>query len=227
MSARLSPCGQYRYTLDRDWLGDGRRGRLVWVMLNPSTADATIDDNTIRRCIRFSERWGYDGLIVVNLFALRSTNHTLLAAHPDPVGPDNDQAIAEACAVAADVIAGWGAHPMAGPRGLAVAELVDEQFACLGATAGGHHAIRCTSRRARCRFPGADHDTARRPGTEARHGQRDARCRRRRGPRRPWPVLAFCDQPLPSGVADQGVEGDSRSCGRPEGCSGIQCRQAP
>ena len=63
---------RYRYTLRRSWpSGDGRR--ICWIMLNPSTADEPINDRTITRCIGFTSRWGHSGLVVINLYALRST----------------------------------------------------------------------------------------------------------------------------------------------------------
>lgn len=71
-SAELSKCGTYRYTLKRCW-GEGRR-TVCWIMLNPSTADHTEDDPTIWRCIRFSQDWGYDRLVVVNLWPYRATS---------------------------------------------------------------------------------------------------------------------------------------------------------
>jgi len=111
-SAVLSDCGTYRYSLTRDWTASGRRA--VFIMLNPSTADATQDDPTIRRCIRFAQRFGCDGLRVVNLYGLRSTDPAALWEHPDPVGPDNDAYIEHALWSAettdAPVIAAWGAN---------------------------------------------------------------------------------------------------------------------
>lgn len=105
MSAVISKCGQYRYRLDRDWIGDGRA---VWVMLNPSTADATLDDPTIRRCVGFTKSWGLGSLTVVNVFALRATDPKALRSHPDPVGPTNDAHIRAAIDRADIVIAAWG-----------------------------------------------------------------------------------------------------------------------
>lgn len=89
-NARLSTDTLYRYELSRWWgPGDG----VLWVMLNPSTADATVDDPTIRRCRGFSQAWGFGGLVVVNLYALRCTRPVHLLDHPDPVGPDNERTI--------------------------------------------------------------------------------------------------------------------------------------
>jgi hypothetical protein len=106
MTAVLSDCGTYRYRLTREW-GDG--GRVVWVMLNPSTADADRDDATIRKIVKFSKAWGYGSLEVVNLFALRATHPVDLAKHLDPVGPDNDLHITGAVLGADLIIAAWGA----------------------------------------------------------------------------------------------------------------------
>jgi hypothetical protein len=105
-SADLSPCGAYRYLLRRTWAED--RASVLWVMVNPSTADGTADDRTIGRCVGFSRAWGFGGIAVVNLFALRSPAVEDLLTHPAPVGPGNDAAIAGQAAAAGLVIAGWG-----------------------------------------------------------------------------------------------------------------------
>ena len=78
----ISKCGVYRYVLHRQW-NDGDK-RVVFLMLNPSTADATEDDPTIRRCVGYGQDWGLDGLTVVNLFPLRATDPTELRAHQEP-----------------------------------------------------------------------------------------------------------------------------------------------
>jgi len=82
----LSPCGIYRYTLTREW-EDGRC--VAWLMFNPSNADATDDDATIRKCIGFSKRWGYGRMAVVNLYGVRSRDPKTVAKTADPVGPLN------------------------------------------------------------------------------------------------------------------------------------------
>lgn len=84
--AVISECGKYRYRLSRRW---SDAGACMFIMLNPSTADAQQDDATIRRCIRYATDWGYGELIVVNLFAVRATEPKDMLAADDPVGPDN------------------------------------------------------------------------------------------------------------------------------------------
>jgi hypothetical protein len=110
--ATFSPCGTYRYTLSRAW-GDPTN-RVAFCMLNPSTADASIDDPTIRRCIGFAKLWGAGALDVVNLFALRSTDPKALYKHHSPVQPRgtliNDEAIVAIAKAARFVVAAWGKH---------------------------------------------------------------------------------------------------------------------
>lgn len=99
----------YRYHLWRVW--DAQAPRVVWVMLNPSTANATATDPTLTRCIAHAKAWGFGGLEVVNLFALRSPHPKRLLEHPDPVGPANDAWIAAVAAHAHTVVVAWGAVP--------------------------------------------------------------------------------------------------------------------
>jgi hypothetical protein len=82
--AVLSKDEVYRYVLRRTW-GDPAGKKAVWIMLNPSTADAYQDDPTVRRCIGYSKDWGMDGLVVVNLFPLRATDPNALRRHVEPV----------------------------------------------------------------------------------------------------------------------------------------------
>lgn len=138
--ARLSGCGTYRYTLDRIW--DASLPIAVFVMLNPSTANASEDDNTIRRCIWFAKREGCGGIRVVNLFALRATDPAALRAHPAPIGPQNDRWILSVlCQDPAVVIAAWGAHPFAAARAVDVLRTIaagSVPVKCLGTTKDGH-----------------------------------------------------------------------------------------
>lgn len=117
-SASFSPCRRYRYRLSRRWRKAGKGDQFVtWIMLNPSTADETKEDPTIRRCIGFSRAWNFSALEIVNLFAFRSTDPRglvhALANGIDPIGPENNAAIVEACRGAGLVMAAWGAHSLA------------------------------------------------------------------------------------------------------------------
>jgi len=106
----------YRYALWRDWTPPWRQQpcTVAFVMLNPSTADHEQLDPTVRRCVGFAKRWGYDRLHVVNLFALRSTRPGALSYHHDPIGPDNDLYLQLYARDQADLaIAAWGAQPLA------------------------------------------------------------------------------------------------------------------
>lgn len=108
-SAVISECGRYRYELRRIW--DPNGPLLEIIMLNPSKANATINDNTIRRCIDFAKAWGYGGIVVKNLYAWRATDPSELAHVDDPIGPENRVYLSRADADC--TIVAWGAHPAA------------------------------------------------------------------------------------------------------------------
>jgi hypothetical protein len=107
MIGGIAARGPYRYRLWRRW---GAAAPALFVMLNPSTADAIDDDPTIRRCIGFARRWRCGGIEVVNLYALRATDPRDLRRHPAPIGPQNDAVLAAAIATAGVAIAAWGCH---------------------------------------------------------------------------------------------------------------------
>lgn len=119
--ALFSPCERYRYLLRRQLTATGGRVCL-FVMLNPSTADATANDPTIRRCIKFAGRWGYDWLHVANLFAWRATDPADMRAAADPIGPDNNKNLRSAFAAADLVVCAWGKHGSHQSRSFAVCE---------------------------------------------------------------------------------------------------------
>lgn len=111
----FSPCRQYRYELWRKW-GSLSSTYAMFVGLNPSTADETTDDPTIRRCIAYAKAWGYGGLCMTNLFAFRATDPKVMMAADDPVGPDNDEHLHSAASSAGVVVAAWGVHGTFGGR---------------------------------------------------------------------------------------------------------------
>lgn len=136
--AVISEDGLYRYVLRRVWVENTQSQ--VWIMLNPSTADATNDDPTIRRCMSFSRAWGFGGIIVVNLFALRATDPKALRIHADPIGPDNDYYLESLTYGKRMNMAAWGAHTGANERArslIASGHLPDKMLKCLGTTKDG------------------------------------------------------------------------------------------
>jgi hypothetical protein len=134
--AVLSDCGKYRYSLEREWMTGG--GTCLFVMLNPSTADATEDDPTIRRCIGFAQRWGYQRLTVGNLFAYRATDPRELREVDDPGGPENPTHLGLLAREADRVVAAWGAFPVTGAKWVdVVLSEVGGPLYCLGTTANG------------------------------------------------------------------------------------------
>jgi hypothetical protein len=135
--ALISPCGSYRYWLSRVW--DASLPASVWIMLNPSTADASQDDPTIRRVIGFSRAWGCGSATVYNLFALRSTSPVAIRSHADPVGPDNDRHLA-GIPPRARIVAAWGQHGAHRDRCSIVCSRLAAagvRLSCLGTTQSG------------------------------------------------------------------------------------------
>lgn len=136
--AVISDCGRYRYLLRRSWNHD--RMRALFVMLNPSTADAEVDDATIRSCIRLCRDWGYGSFEVINLFGLRATDPSELSGADEPIGQDNDR-VAIAAIERCDVtICAWGAHKMANSRADEMKNIITSRQPrawCLGKTKAG------------------------------------------------------------------------------------------
>ena len=140
--ALISECQQYRYRLWRIW--DDSLPMMAFVMQNPSTADGTDDDPTIRRCMGFALRHGCGGITVRNVFAYRSTDNRKLITVFDAVGPDNDKHIATLAhtAIPPVIVVAWG-EPIGGKQfayrywrvGVMLAPLKPK---CLGINKSGH-----------------------------------------------------------------------------------------
>lgn len=114
MTAIISDCGLYRYTLERDVAPQGPT--FLFIGVNPSTADAIENDATVRKWIGFVKRWGGRRFLVGNAFAFRSKNVRALATVTDPIGLMNDWYIMQ-MAVQADVIVPcWGNTSKVPPR---------------------------------------------------------------------------------------------------------------
>ena len=141
-SAILSPCGIWRYRLERDL---GRDGPTVAIFgVNPSTADAEIDDQTIRKDMGFGRRLGWGRIIKGNKFAFRTTDIRRLRVAYDPVGPDNDVHLEQIMRDADVHVAAWGPlgklpHDLRGRwrRVVAIAERVGCPLFCFGVAADG------------------------------------------------------------------------------------------
>lgn len=132
--ADISPCGLYRYALWRKW---GPGGTVMFVGLNPSTADATLDDPTIRRCVAFARSWGFGGLMMTNLFAWRATDPMHMLSAKDPIGPENDMRLRAAYLNAKLTVAAWGAHGTHKGRDAAVRKMLP-RLHYLRLTKAGH-----------------------------------------------------------------------------------------
>jgi hypothetical protein len=107
-AAEFSRCGTYRYTLQRTW--DTQAPLLAFLMLNPSTADGTTDDPTLRACLRRAQGAGFGRLRVLNIFAFRATRPADLRHAADPVGPDNQTALRDGLdlKVGDRLVCAWG-----------------------------------------------------------------------------------------------------------------------
>lgn len=105
-SAHISDDKKYRYTLYREW--DKRKPSILFIMLNPSTADDKEPDNTITRVINFSKSWGYGSVHVGNLYAYRSKDPKVLKTVEDPEGKENMTHVRTLVGLVDKVIYAWG-----------------------------------------------------------------------------------------------------------------------
>jgi hypothetical protein len=135
--AQFSRDRRYRYRLWRRW--DPARPQIAFCMLNPSTADEHNDDPTIRRCIGFARDWGYGGVEIVNLFALRATDPRELRRARDPIGRANDVHVIDAAQRSTAVVVAWGVHGALLERGAAALRLLSPRarLLALGWTLAG------------------------------------------------------------------------------------------
>jgi len=108
-SAILDATKKYRYVLGRQW-GEDPKNMVNFVLLNPSIADDKVDDPTVKACVEFARRWGFDALVMTNLFAYRATDPRDMRSCEVPQGPNNDAYIEHVAKSAKRVIAAWGTH---------------------------------------------------------------------------------------------------------------------
>jgi hypothetical protein len=122
----ISDCRSYRYQLWREWIGG--TGYAMFIGLNPSTADESADDPTIRRCVAFAKSWGYSALCMTNLFAFRTVSPEFMKCAPDPVGPNNDKHLLQCAIEASVIVAAWGNHGGYLDRDIDVLNLLPETY---------------------------------------------------------------------------------------------------
>lgn len=129
--------GDYRYLLWREW--DDRGKTVAFIMLNPSRADATVNDPTITRCLQFARSWGYGRLEVVNLFAYRTPHPSLLKQAAEPIGQENDEYILKTVFNSDRAILAWGNWGTWQQRDLSVLRLLKTRspLYCFGITQKG------------------------------------------------------------------------------------------
>lgn len=133
----------HRYTLWRRFQPQAEIGRMIaFIGLNPSTADETQNDPTVRRCIGFAQDWGYDGMVMLNIFAYRATDPTVMKAIENPIGRRNTRAIRCTAHAVDRVICCWGVHGAHRNRGPAIRNLLLKDGIShvfhLGLTQSGH-----------------------------------------------------------------------------------------
>lgn len=139
-ACKFSPDGRHRYTLWRVW-DMTNPARVLFVGLNPSTADDSQDDPTIRRCIGFARRWGFGGLCMTNIFAFRATDPAVMKSAADPVGEENDLALQNCARLCHKTVACWGTHGAHQRRDSVAWKILDANsdfgVFCLGRNADG------------------------------------------------------------------------------------------
>jgi hypothetical protein len=137
-SAEISDCGRYRWWLRRSWKYGGNGRTVCFIMLNPSTADALVDDPTVRRCMGFTRAWGFSGLSVRNLFPFRATDPAELLTANDPGGGNKGLLELMAGFTADLTIAAWGSGTPFGRDREAMELFPGRDLYCLGITKHGH-----------------------------------------------------------------------------------------
>jgi hypothetical protein len=133
IGADFSPCRTWRFALWRRW---DSRPLVAFIGLNPSTADETRDDPTVRRCIGFAKAWGYGGLLMLNAYAFRATDPAELQGAVDPIGPEHDKRLTTFRCCASAFVAAWGIR-CEPERAARVCEVIGQRIDCLGKTKNG------------------------------------------------------------------------------------------
>lgn len=138
-TAEYSDCEKYRYTLTRVWDPEGKK--ILFLMLNPSTATELQNDPTVERCEQRARKLGFGAFRVCNIFAFRATDPKVMREAEEPIGPENDAAIATACEWADEIVCAWGTHGAFMERGTEVEKMLRDMGVTakhLGMSKHGH-----------------------------------------------------------------------------------------
>lgn len=143
---QFSPCRTYRYTLWREWLFG--EGIVNFVGLNPSTADEIVNDNTIRKCMKFAQNWGFRAMIMTNLFAYRATAPKDMKAYSEPIGKENNDWLVQVSWHTDKTIVCWGNDGEHLERSKVVIPLLNPLLYCFGRNKNGEpkHPLRLAYR---------------------------------------------------------------------------------
>lgn len=133
-SAQISEDDNYRYELCRVW--NDALPSIAFILLNPSTADANIDDRTVEHCVEYAKQWGYGSVSMYNLYAYRTTYPKELKARGFPVGPQNDEILATMAATGIRIIVAWGNNAQS-DRVNKVMAIIGHPVECLGTNKNG------------------------------------------------------------------------------------------
>ena len=132
--AVFSDCERYRYSLSRTW--DKNLPKIMFIGLNPSTADEVKNDPTVSRMISYAKKWNYGAVFVQNVFAFRATLPSDLKRADNPIGKETDKFILDCVKKTNKIIACWGNHGLFMDRGFRVRKLIDK-MECFGLTKAG------------------------------------------------------------------------------------------
>jgi len=124
----------YRYSLWRLW--DETLPQILFIGLNPSTANATKDDRTVSRCVNLAKQWGYGGISIGNLFAYQSENPEEMMNHSEPIGPENDKWLKRLADDSDLIVAMWGDGGLHMNRAETVLRMFPDLY-CIATTQAG------------------------------------------------------------------------------------------
>lgn len=105
--ANFSPCRKYRFALWRIW--DTSKPLVMFIGLNPSTANETEADPTIKSVIRIAKHNGFGGVYMMNCYPMVSTDPSKLLTNSYPMEViENELLLVIASQKCSEVVFAWG-----------------------------------------------------------------------------------------------------------------------